>query len=122
MRFRDFMSNFREVVEFRPFLEVQKNFRLLDHRHTIYHLEAGDLGIPNIYNLQIPNIYNLQIPNIYNLPREKFNFAVLRKHFRISRNSLLLLSSRNLNISQNKLYILNLQIKRFKMIYDMFIF
>ena len=33
------------------------------------------------------------------------NFAVLRKHLRISRSTLLLLSSRNLNISRNKLYI-----------------
>ena len=31
------------------------------------------------------------------------NFGVLRKHLRISRNTLLLLSSRNLNISRNKL-------------------
>ena len=50
------------------------------------------------------------------------NFAVLRKHVRISRNTLLLLSSRNLNISRNKLYIWNLQITCFKMIYNMFIF
>ena len=50
------------------------------------------------------------------------NFAVLRKHLRISRNTLLLLSSRNLNILRNKLYIWNLQITRFKMIYDMFVF
>ena len=33
------------------------------------------------------------------------NFAALRQHFRIFRNSLLLLSSRYLNISRNKLYI-----------------
>ena len=46
----------------------------------------------------------------------------IRKHFRISQNSLLLLSSRNLNISQSKLYIWNLQFMRFKMIYDMFMF
>ena len=50
------------------------------------------------------------------------NFAVLRKHLRISRNTLLLLSSQNFNISRNKLYIWNLQITRFKMIYDMFVF
>ena len=44
--------------------------------------------------------------------------SVLRKHLRILRNTLLLLSSRNLNISRNKLYIWNLRITRFKMIYD----
>ena len=53
---------------------------------------------------------------------KKSNFAVLRKHLRISRNTLLLLSSRNLIILWNKLYIWNLQITRFKMIYDMFVF
>ena len=42
------MSNFREVVGFRSFLEVRKNFRLLEHKHIIYHFEAGDLEMPNI--------------------------------------------------------------------------
>ena len=50
------------------------------------------------------------------------NFAVLRKHLRISRNTLLLLSSQNLNILRNKLYIWNLQITPFKMIHDIFVF
>ena len=36
------MSNFREVVGFRPFLEVRKNFKLLEHKYIIYHFEAGD--------------------------------------------------------------------------------
>ena len=30
------------------FLEVRKNFKLLEHKHIIYHFEAGDLEIPNI--------------------------------------------------------------------------
>ena len=42
------MSNFREVVGFRPFLEVRKNFKLSEHEHIIYHFEAGDLEIQNI--------------------------------------------------------------------------
>ena len=42
------MSNFSEVVGFRPFLEVRKNFKLLEHKHIIYYFEAGDLEIPNI--------------------------------------------------------------------------
>ena len=43
------MSNFREVVGFfRPFLEVRKNFKLLEHKYIIYHFEAGDLEIPNM--------------------------------------------------------------------------
>ena len=90
---------------FRPFLEVRKNFKLLEHKHTIYHFEAGDLEVP-----------------IYNLFHENSNFAVLQKHFRILQNTLLLLSLRNLNISQNKLYSWNYQITCFKIIYNMFIF
>ena len=35
-------------LEFRPLLEVRKNFELLEHQHIIYHFEAGDLEIPNI--------------------------------------------------------------------------
>ena len=50
------------------------------------------------------------------------NFAVLQKHLRISQNILLFLSSQNLNILGDKLYIWNFQITRFKMIYDMFVF
>ena len=30
------------------FLEVRKNFKLLEHEHITYHFEAGDLEIPNI--------------------------------------------------------------------------
>ena len=65
---------------------------------------------------------NLELA-LYNLFREKFKFRGFTKAFlRISRNILLVLSSRNLNISRNKLYIWNLQITRFKMIYDVFVF
>ena len=28
--------------------KFQKNFKLLEHEHFIYHFEAGDLKIPNI--------------------------------------------------------------------------
>ena len=30
------------------FWEFRKNFKLLEHKHIIYHFEAGDLEIPNI--------------------------------------------------------------------------
>ena len=29
-------------------MKVRKNFKLLEHKHIIYHFEAGDLEIPNI--------------------------------------------------------------------------
>ena len=37
------MSDFREIVKFRPFFEVQKNFKLLNFRHVVYHFEACNL-------------------------------------------------------------------------------
>ena len=44
------MYNFREVVGIQEFLEVRKNFKLLEHKHIIYHFEAGDWRL-RIYNL-----------------------------------------------------------------------
>ena len=40
-----FFANFSE---FRSFLEVRKNFKLLEYKHIIYHFEVRDLEIPNI--------------------------------------------------------------------------
>ena len=68
------------------------------------------------------NKLNVASLNVIQQPRTITILSVLRKHLRISRNTLLVLSSQNLNISRNKLYIWNLQITRFKMIYDMFVF
>ena len=59
---------------------------------------------------------------IYNLFREKFKFRGFTKAFTNFAKYIIALSSRNLNISRNKLYIWNLQITCFKMIYNMFIF
>ena len=42
------MRNFSEVVGFWPFLEVRKNFKLLEHKHIIYHFEAGDLEMESV--------------------------------------------------------------------------
>ena len=38
----------RSSRNYRLFLEVRKNFKLLEHEHIIYHFEADDLKIPNI--------------------------------------------------------------------------
>ena len=57
---------------------------------------------------------------IYNLFREKFKFRGFTRAFQNFAKYIIALSSRNLNISRNKLYIWNLQITRFKIIYDMF--
>ena len=42
------MSNFLEIVKFRPLLEVRENFRLVKSRHVVYHSEARDLENQNI--------------------------------------------------------------------------
>ena len=38
-----------------------KNFRLLEHKHVIYHFESSDLKIPNIYSVS----QNIQISRFY---------------------------------------------------------
>ena len=43
--YEQFSRNRRNLGHFREF---QKNFKLLEHKHIIYHFEAGDLEIPNI--------------------------------------------------------------------------
>ena len=43
--YEQFSRNTRNLGHFR---KVQKNFKLLEHKHIIYHFEAGDLEIPNI--------------------------------------------------------------------------
>ena len=30
------------------FLEVRKNFKVVEHKHIMYHFGVGDLDIPNI--------------------------------------------------------------------------
>ena len=47
------------------FLEVRKNFKFLEHKHIIYHFEAGDWRF-----------------QIYNLFLEKFKFRVFTKAFK----------------------------------------
>ena len=77
--FRDFMSNFREVVEIQAIFGSSKEFQTL--RTQTYHISfwSGWSGDSKCI------ICLAKTPN----------FAVLRKHFRISRNSLSLLSSWN---------------------------
>ena len=42
--YEQFSRNSRNLA----ILEVRKNFKLLEHKHIIYHFEAGDLEMPNI--------------------------------------------------------------------------
>ena len=35
------MSNFAKWSDFNPFLEVRKNFKLLEHKYITYHFETG---------------------------------------------------------------------------------
>ena len=43
--YEQFSRNRRNLGHFWKF---EKNFKLLEHEHIIYHFEAGDLEIPNI--------------------------------------------------------------------------
>ena len=82
-------------------------------------------NISNSWNTNISYIIVKRVIwrfHIYNLFREKFKFRGLTKAFKNFAKYIIALSSRNLNISRNKLYIWNLQITRFKMIYDPFVF
>ena len=42
------MSDFSEIIKFRPFFEVRKNFELLKFTQVVYHFEARDLENQNI--------------------------------------------------------------------------
>ena len=60
---------------------------------------------------------------IYNLFREKYlNFAKIKAIMYFAKFVNAFVKPRNLNFSRNKLYIWNLQVTRFKMIYNMFVF
>ena len=59
-QFRDFMSDFREIVKFRPTFKVRKNFKLLKSIHVLYHFEVRDLENHNMYIVVWRNIYILQ--------------------------------------------------------------
>ena len=59
---------------------------------------------------------------IYNLFREIFKFAKIKAIMYFAKFVNAFVKPRNLNFSRNKLYIWNLQITRFKMIYNMFVF
>ena len=59
---------------------------------------------------------------IYNLFREIFKFREDKAIMYFAEFVNAFVKPRNLNFSRNKLYIWNLQITRFKMIYNMFVF
>ena len=59
---------------------------------------------------------------IYNLFREIFKFREDKAIMYFAKFVNAFVKPRNLNFSRNKLYIWNLQITRFKMIYNMFVF
>ena len=59
---------------------------------------------------------------IYNLFREIFKFREIKAIMYFAKFVNAVVKPRNLNFSRNKLYIWNLQITRFKMIYNMFVF
>ena len=59
------MRDFREIVKFRPFLEVRKNFKLLNFRHVVHHFEARDLGIRIYVEKYLENMSNNKFRKIH---------------------------------------------------------
>ena len=95
---------------------LKSRLRLLCNKyqqHSSLNLVSQQLKLCNIF------IFGMAYYE-YIICFEKYSdFAILRRLLRILRNLLLLIFSRYLNISQNKPYILILQITCFKTIYIM---
>ena len=102
--FRDFVGGFSEVVGFWAVFGGSRGFRTLEARACCVSFWGGWSGDSGCMVCFAKNS----------------NFAVLRKHLRISRNTLLLLFSRSLGISRNGLYVWGLRIACFKMMHDVF--
>ena len=99
------MSNFAKWSEFRPFLGVRKNFKLLEHKHIIYHFEAV------IWRFQIYNLFH----EIFKFCEDKSNnvFREILKCFR---------QTTKFEFFAKQIIYLESPEHRFKMIYDMFVF
>ena len=100
-RFQNFMSDFREIVKFRPFFEVRKDFRLLEFRQVGYHFEEHDLEKQNKW--LVTKIFKYR----KNMSNNRFR-EIHKSSLKIAKFEYFL---------RNKLYICNLQITCFKMKY-----
>ena len=85
----------RSSRNFRPFLEVRKNFKLVEHEHIILKRVTWRF-------------------QIYNLFREKFKFRGFTKAFKSLAKYIIAFIFAKFKYFLNKLYIWNLQITRFK--------
>ena len=106
------------ILASRFYEQFSRNRRNLDHFRKFEKI-SNSQNMNILYIILKHVIWRFQI---YNLFREIFKFRGFTKAFTNFAKYIMLLSSRNLNISRNKLYIWNLQITCFKMIYNMFIF
>ena len=70
-----------------PFKEVRKNFKVVEHKHIIFHFQAGDLEIPNIicFAKIKPIMYFAKFLNAFVKPRN-LNFSQKNYIFGISRS------------------------------------
>ena len=97
---------FEEWSKFRPFLEVRKKFKLLEHKNIIiYHFKARDLGIP-LYNLfrEIFKFYTKAFPNFAKL------IIVYIINFNISRNKIIQLESPDHTLQNDTYYVYVLRV------------
>ena len=88
--FREILKCFRKTAKFEFFAkQIQKNFKLLEHKHIIYHYEAGDQ----------------EIPNLIICFSKYLNFAKIKPVVYFAKFLNAFVKPRNLNFSRNKLYI-----------------
>ena len=96
------MSNFCELVGIWAIFGSSKNCKLLERKHIMYHFEASDS----------------EIPNIICFPKH-LNFTKIKAIMYFTKFLNAFVKLRNFNFSQNKLYIWDLQIICFKMIWTL---
>ena len=79
-RFRDFMSKFREMAEFRPFSAVQKNLELLGPVHMIpgQLIAPGQLTDPGVNFASVHGLMPVTVHMSFSLPRGNFERRVTR--------------------------------------------
>ena len=106
------------ILVSRFYEEFSRNRRNLGHFRKFEKI-SNSQNMNILYIILKHVIWRFQI---YNLFREILNFAKIKAIMYFAKFVNAFEKPRNLNFSRNKLYIWNLQITRFKMIHNMFVF
>ena len=106
------------ILVSRFYEQFSRNRRNLGHFRKFEKI-SNSQNMNTLYIILKHVIWRFQI---YNLFRKYLNFAKIKAIMYFAKFVNAFVKPRNLNFSRNKLYIWNLQITRFKMIYNMFVF